>query len=85
MANMLKVFIKNQGEQDRKRDQQHHELVLAVNRESSAEELRRAYRKLSLKTHPDKGGKQSDQQKLQKAKDAWEKAVIRVCDQSLQT
>ena len=62
-----------------------YELVLAVNRESPAEELRRAYRKLSLKTHPDKGGKQSDQQKLQKAKDAWEKAVIRVCDQSLQT
>ena len=53
-----------------------YDLALAVNRESTAEELRKAYRKLSLKTHPDKGGKKQDQQKLQKAKEAWEKVPL---------
>ena len=57
-----------------------YELVLTVNRVSSAEDLRKAYRKLSLKTHPDKGGKKGDQQKLQQAKEAWEKVLLmRVC------
>ena len=53
-----------------------YDLALAVNRESTAEELRKAYRKLSLKTHPDKGGKKQDQQKQQKAKEAWEKVLL---------
>ena len=39
------------------------EVLLAVNRDSSAEQLVKAYRKLLLKTHPDKGGRKVDFQK----------------------
>ena len=49
-----------------------YELVLAINRNSSERELLKAYRKLLLKVHPDKGGKESDQRSLQEAKERWE-------------
>ena len=51
-----------------------YELALQVNRDSSAEQLLKAYRKLLLKTHPDKGGLKVDQQKLQAAKENWDRA-----------
>jgi hypothetical protein len=51
-----------------------YELVLQVNRDSSPEQLVKAYRKVLLKTHPDKGGKKEDQQKLQEAKENWDRA-----------
>ena len=50
------------------------EVLLQVNRDSSAEQLVKAYRKLLLKTHPDKGGRKGDFQKLQKAKETWDEA-----------
>ena len=51
-----------------------YDLALRVNRDSTHGELLKAYRRLLLKAHPDKGGKKADLQKLQEAKEAWEKA-----------
>ena len=48
-------------------------VVLEVNRDSSPEKVLKAYRKVILKVPPDKGGKKADAQKLQKAKEAWDK------------
>ena len=45
-----------------------YELALQVNRESSAEQLVKAYKKVLLKAHPDKGGRKEDVQKLQEVK-----------------
>ena len=50
-----------------------YEVALTVNRDSSPDELLKAYRKLLLKTHPDKGGKKHDQQRLQEAKEHFDK------------
>ena len=50
-----------------------YEVALTVNRDSGPDELLKAYRKLLLKTHPDKGGKKRDQQRLQEAKEQFEK------------
>ena len=49
-----------------------YEVALTVNRDSRPEELLKAYRKLLLKTHPDKGGRTCDQQRLQQAKEHFE-------------
>lgn len=51
-----------------------YKLTLEVNRDSSAEELLKAYRKALLKVHPDKGGKKEDVQRLQAAKETWDQA-----------
>ena len=51
-----------------------YELVLEVNRGSSPERLLKAYRKVLLKAHPDKGGSKVDTPKLQAAKESWQKA-----------
>jgi hypothetical protein len=51
-----------------------YSLPLTVNREASPEQLLRAYRQVLKKAHPDKGGKKSDAQKLQAAKEAWDNA-----------
>ena len=50
------------------------DFVLSVNRDSSEDVLRKAYRKALLKAHPDKGGDKADVQKLQVAKEAWGRA-----------
>ena len=49
-------------------------VVLDVSRESSTEQVLKAYRKVLLKVHPDKGGKKADAQKLQEVEEAWDKA-----------
>jgi len=49
-------------------------LALEVNRDSTQEHLVKAYRKVLLKVHPDKGGKKEDAQRLQEAKETWDKA-----------
>ena len=51
-----------------------YKLVLEVNRDASVEQLTRAYRKVVLKAHPDKGGKKEDAQTLQAARETWDKA-----------
>ena len=50
-----------------------YELVLEVNRDSSAECVLKAYKKVLLKAHPDKGGRKQDAQTLQAAREEWEK------------
>ena len=52
-----------------------YELVLNVNRDSPRECLVKAYKKLLLKAHPDKGGRKEDVQKLQKAQEDWERSL----------
>lgn len=47
-------------------------VVLGITRDSSDGDVRQAYRKLSKKCHPDKGGKPEHQQSLNAAFDAWE-------------
>ena len=44
-------------------------LTAGAYRDSKPEDLLKVYRRLLLKTHPDKGGKKADLQKLQAAKD----------------
>ena len=51
-----------------------YSLVLIVNRDSSPDLVLKAYRRVLLKVHPDKGGKKEDAQKLQAAKETWDKA-----------
>ena len=51
-----------------------YDLVLSVGRDSSPEALLKAYKKVLLKVHPDKGGNKADVQKLQPAKEAWDSA-----------
>ena len=49
-------------------------VVLDVSRESSTEQVLKAYRRVLLKVHPDKGGKKADAQRLQEVKETWDKA-----------
>ena len=46
-----------------------------VNRDSDAKDLESAFRRVSLKAHPDKGGKKVHFQKLQSARETWRKAT----------
>ena len=47
---------------------------LAVNRDSPDKVVIESFKKVSRKIHPDKGGSTSDAQKLNNARDEWEKA-----------
>ena len=49
-------------------------VALTVARESAEKDARQAFRKVSLKAHPDKGGAVADFQKLSAANDAWANA-----------
>ena len=44
-------------------------------RESSDQEVKAAYRKLSKKAHPDKGGREADQKRLNGAYEKWQKEL----------
>ena len=48
---------------------------VTVTRESSDADVKKAFRKLSKKTHPDHGGSTADQQRLNSAYEDWCKAV----------
>lgn len=45
---------------------------LGVDKESTADEIKKAYRKLALKYHPDKGGSKEDESKFKEATEAYE-------------
>ena len=49
-------------------------MVVDVNRDSSPEQLLKAFKRVALRAHPDKGGKTEDAQVLHAAKEAWENA-----------
>ena len=51
-----------------------YHLVLHISRDSSADELSKAFRKVMVKAHPDKGGSKEHAQKLTAARDAWNDA-----------
>ena len=44
---------------------------LSVSRDSADEDVRKAFRRMSMKVHPDKGGAAADAQRLNAARDAW--------------
>jgi curved DNA-binding protein CbpA len=49
-------------------------LHVEVNRESGDQEVLKAFRRVALKAHPDKGGLVAHAQALNSAKEAWDKA-----------
>ena len=51
-----------------------YNLVLSVGRDSSQDALLKAYRKVLLKVHPDKGGNTADVQTLQSTTEIWDSA-----------
>ena len=50
---------------------------LVLNRDSSDDEVRTAYRKVALKSHPDKGGEQQDFQRLSAQNGGWQNLLRR--------
>ena len=51
-----------------------YHVTLTISRESDDKEVVKAFRKIVLKAHPDKGGSAGDAQKLNEARGAWEDA-----------
>ena len=49
-------------------------IALAINRECPDDDLVKAYRKVALRCHPDKGGSTAHTKKLNAARDAWKEA-----------
>ena len=52
-----------------------HGLELALTRESTDRQLRAAYRTVSRKSHPDKGGTPEHQKALNAGREAWEDSL----------
>ena len=52
-----------------------YKCALDVTRDSSDQEVKSAYRKLSKRTHPDKGGREADQKRLNSAYERWQQEV----------
>ena len=48
-----------------------YKVTLSLTRESSNQDVDKAFRRVSLKVHPDKGGSLADFQKLSATNDAW--------------
>ena len=49
-----------------------YRVAVSICRDSADADVREAYKKVSLKCHPDRGGKGADQQRLNQAHDEWE-------------
>ena len=52
-----------------------YSLAFQLTRDSPDKDLRTAFRKVSLKVHPDHGGNGDDQRRLNEAYDAWQDAL----------
>ena len=52
-----------------------YDLTVTITRNSPDPEVRTAYRKVSVKTHPDRGGDHDHQRQLNAAYSAWETSV----------
>ena len=52
-----------------------HNIVVEVSRESPDDVVRKTFRKVCMKVHPDKGGSVGEQQRSNAAKEAWEAAL----------
>jgi hypothetical protein len=52
-----------------------YDIAITVNRDSTAQDLEAAFRKLMRKVHPDKGGCNEDAQRLQQAREDWRTAL----------
>ena len=62
LVNLLLVFAR------------HYQVTLTISRESEDKDVVRAFKKMILKAHPDKGGREGDAQKLNTAREAWDNA-----------
>ena len=51
-----------------------HGVPLQISRQSPDPDLLKAYRRISKKVHPDRGGSLAESQNLNASKDAWEEA-----------
>ena len=51
-----------------------YNVAIDVTRDTADDILSRAFRKVALKVHPDKGGSEADQKRLNDARDRWEEA-----------
>ena len=49
-----------------------YDIVLDITRESADDAVLQAFRRAAKKVHPDKGGRKTDFQALQAAKEAWD-------------
>ena len=52
----------------------HYQIKLTISRDSCDKDVSKAYKKVALKAHPDKGGRDGDASKLNAARDVWEDA-----------
>ena len=52
----------------------HYQVQLTISRESDDKDVAKAFKKMILKAHPDKGGRDGDAQKLNTAREAWDDA-----------
>ena len=53
-----------------------YKVTLSLTRESSNQDVDKAFRRVSLKVHPDKGGSLADFQKLSATNDAWKQRAL---------
>ena len=51
-----------------------YNIAVNVTRDSADEDLLKAYRRVALKAHPDKGGQKKQFQQLQEVREKWEEA-----------
>ncbi len=53
-----------------------YNVAIDVRRDTADVILSRAFRKVALRVHPDKGGSEADQKRLNDARDRWEEANV---------